>query len=137
MNSGLWRVKKIRRICRRIGRSEVLDHFLNRFIELSDVIRTDIVNQVGINIKIVVTYNVSHALDLLPVNPSVLRQKAILSHPIEVFQAFSNGNQLHANCVQLLHASLSICKIISGSNRFKPPLDSLGRIAYLLKDFKN
>ena len=50
------------------------------------MILTNIKNHIGINIKIVMTDNVSHAFDLLLIDVRVPRQKAIVSYLIEIFQ---------------------------------------------------
>lgn len=88
-------------------------------------------------IKIVVGDNVSHPFDLVLFNLRVLRQKCPSRKLVQIFQAFTVGDQPHADRIQFFHAPLRIGKIIGRLYRLKSLADSGGGLRDLSQNIQN
>jgi len=86
---------------------------MNRFLELLEMIFTNIKDYFGINVEVMVADNITHTFDLLPFNFRISCQEFIFRNLVQLFQALSDCDQLHAYRIELFHAGFGIRKVIN------------------------
>lgn len=67
------------------------------------IVTYNIENFLCVNVKVMMSYYVSHTHNLTPWYRFIFTKYLFISNFIKTFKTFTDSNQQHACCIQLLH----------------------------------
>ena len=86
---------------------QVIQHLFYHLLQLRKIFLTNTINFISIYIKIMMYYYITYTHYMLPWNFRILNQQFFICLLIQIFNAFPDCSQFHADTVHFHHATFT------------------------------